>query len=65
MRKGLFGVFLFGLILTAFGGLAFAQEEPVEEQPGIEEETVEVPVALGEITVTAQKREEDIQDVPM
>jgi iron complex outermembrane receptor protein len=65
MRKGLFGVFLFGLILTAFGGLAFAQEEPVEEQPGIEEETMEVPIVLGEITVTAQKREEDIQDVPV
>jgi len=65
MRRALFGVFVFGLVLTAFGGLAFAQEEPAEEQQGIEEETMEVPIALGEITVTAQKREEDIQDVPV
>jgi iron complex outermembrane receptor protein len=65
MRRGLFGVFVFALILIAFGGLAFAQEAPAEEQPGVEEETMEVPVALGEITVTAQKREEDIQDVPV
>ena len=65
MWRGLFGVVVFGLILTAFGGLTFAQEAPAEEQPGVEEETMEVPVALGEITVTAQKREEDIQDVPV
>jgi len=65
MRRCVFGVFVFGLVLIAFGGLAFAQEEPAEEQPGIEEETMEVPIALGEITVTAQKREEDIQDVPV
>ena len=53
------------LVLTAFGGLSFAQEVPAEEQPGIEEETMQVPVAVGEITVTAQKREENIQDVPV
>jgi iron complex outermembrane receptor protein len=53
------------LLLTAFGGLSYAQETPAEEQPGIEEETMEVPIAVGEITVTAQKREEDIQDVPV
>jgi len=65
MRRRLFGIVVFTVILIAFSGLAFAQEEPAEEQPGIEEETMEVPIAVGEITVTAQKREEDIQDVPV
>jgi len=65
MRKGLFGVFVFALILTAFGGLAFAQEEPAEEPAATEEETYALPTSVGEITVTAQKREEDIQDVPV
>jgi iron complex outermembrane receptor protein len=63
--KRLLGMIMCALILTAFGGLSFAQETPAEEQPGIEEETMEIPVAVGEITVTAQKREEDIQDVPV
>ncbi len=65
MRKGLFGFFVFALILTAFGGLAFAQEEPAEEPATTEEETYALPTSVGEITVTAQKREEDIQDVPV
>jgi iron complex outermembrane receptor protein len=50
-------------MLTAFGGLSFAQEEP-SEQPAVEEETTP-PVAVGEIVVTARKTEEDIQDVPV
>ena len=65
MRSGLFGAFVFGLILTAYGGLVFAQETPAEEQPAAEEETYALPTTVGEITVTAQKREEDIQDVPV
>ncbi len=65
MRKGLFGVFVFALILTAFGGLVFGQEAPVEEPAATEEETYALPTSVGEITVTAQKREEDIQDVPV
>jgi len=65
MWRGLFGVFVFGLILTAFGGLVFAQEEPAEEPATTEEETYALPTSVGEITVTAQKREEDIQDVPV
>jgi iron complex outermembrane receptor protein len=64
-RRYLFGITLFAAILIAFGGVAWAQEEPQEEQPGIEEETMEIPIAVGEITVTAQKREENIQDVPV
>ncbi len=64
-RRYLFGITLFAAILIAFGGVAWAQEEPAEETPGIEEETMEVPIAVGEITVTAQKREENIQDVPV
>ena len=63
-RRYLFGITLFAAILIASGG-AWAQEESQEQQPGVEEEKMEVPVAVGEITVTAQKREENIQDVPV
>jgi iron complex outermembrane receptor protein len=63
--KRLLGIIVCALILAAFSGLSFAQEAPAEEQPGIEEETMEIPIAVGEITVTAQKREENIQDVPV
>ena len=65
MRRRLFGVLVFGLILTAFGGLVFAQEAPEEEQPAVPEETIALPTTVGEITVTARKVEEDIQDVPI
>ncbi len=65
MRRCVFGIFVFGLIVTAFGGLVFAQEAPEEEQPGVTEETIEVPITVGEITVTARKVEEDIQKVPV
>ncbi|MEJ2581663.1 MAG: TonB-dependent receptor plug domain-containing protein, partial [Acidobacteriota bacterium] len=63
LRKRLSEILIFGLVLTAIGGLAFAQEEPA--QPGEQEETFALPTAVGEITVTAQKREQDIQDVPV
>ncbi len=65
MRRCVFGVLVFGLILTAFGGLVFAQEAPEEEQPAVPEETIALPTTVGEITVTARKVEEDIQDVPV
>jgi iron complex outermembrane receptor protein len=61
-------LFIFGalvLALIAFGGLVNAQEEPETEQPAEEEETYELPTTVGEITVTARKVEEDIQDVPV
>ena len=64
VAKRLFGVLVFALILTAFGGFSFAQEEPAEP-PGVPEEDIPVAIAVGEITVTAQKREENIQDVPV
>ncbi len=64
VAKRLFGILVFALILTAFGGFSFAQEEPAEPQ-GIPEEEIDVPIAVGEISVTAQKREENIQDVPV
>jgi iron complex outermembrane receptor protein len=60
--KRLLGVIVCALILAAFSGLSFAQEEP---QEGVPEEKIEIPIAVGEITVTAQKREQDIQDVPV
>jgi len=63
--KRLLGSIACALILTAYSGFSFAQEEPAEQQPGVEEETMQVPIAVGEITVTAQKREENIQDVPV
>ncbi|MEJ2188580.1 MAG: TonB-dependent receptor [Acidobacteriota bacterium] len=58
------GIVVLAIIVTAFGGLSFAQEEPKEPQ-GVPEEEVEVPRAVGEITVTARKIEENIQDVPV
>ncbi len=64
VAKRLLGVVCFALLLTAFGGFSFAQEEPAEPQ-GIPEEEMEIPIAVGEITVTAQKREENIQEVPV
>jgi len=65
MRRRLFGIFVFAVILAAFGGLAYAQEEPEAEQPAVEEEAYPLPTTVGEITVTARKVEEDIQDVPV
>ena len=64
VSRRLIGPMVFALFLTAFGGLSFAQEEPAEPQ-GIPEENMDVPIAVGEITVTAQKREENIQEVPV
>ena len=65
MRRHLFGVLVFGLVVTAFGGLVFAQEAAEEEQPGVPEEKIELPRVMEEVIVTAQKREENIQDVPV
>jgi iron complex outermembrane receptor protein len=64
-RRRLFGFVVFVVLLTAFGGLGFAQEEPEAEQPAAEEEAYALPTTVGEITVTARKVEEDIQDVPV
>jgi len=52
------------IVVTAFGGLSFAQEEPKEPE-AVPEEEIQVPRAVGEITVTARKIEENIQDVPV
>ncbi len=62
--KRLLGSIVFAIVLAAFGGFSFAQEEPAEPQ-GVPEEEMAVPIAVGEITVTAQKREENIQEVPV
>jgi iron complex outermembrane receptor protein len=63
--KRLFGLAVLVGILIAFGGLSYAQEEPEAEQPVVEEEEAAAPVMVGEITVTARKVEEDIQEVPV
>jgi len=63
--RRLFGVIVLAMFLVASGAPSFAQEAPEEEQPGVPEEEMDYPIAVGEITVTAQKREEDIQDVPV
>ena len=64
LRVQFLGTVVLAIIVTAFGGLSFAQEEPKEPE-GVPEEQVEVPRAVGEITVTARKIEENIQDVPV
>jgi len=63
--RRVFSMFVVILVIASFSGPAFAQEAPEEEQPGVPEEEMEIPIAVGEITVTAQKREQDIQDVPV
>ncbi len=63
--RRLFGVIVLAMFLVASGAPSFAQEAPEEEQPGVPEEEMDMPIAVGEITVTAQKREQDIQDVPV
>jgi iron complex outermembrane receptor protein len=58
---------VFVMVLTAFGGWAHAQETPEPEQQATEAEgePAPLPTTVGEITVTARKVEEDIQDVPI
>jgi iron complex outermembrane receptor protein len=55
--------------LLASDSLAFAQqpakEEPPPQKPPAEVEGVKLPVILEEVTVTAQKREENVQEVPI
>ena len=63
--KGLFGVVVLAVIMALFGGLSYAQETQEAEQPAAEEQAVPLPTTVGEITVTARKVEEDIQDVPV
>ncbi len=54
------------LTLLASGGLASAQQPPAEPAPVPEAAPAAEPeVVLDTITVTAQKREEDIQEVPL
>jgi iron complex outermembrane receptor protein len=65
VKKCLFSVVVIALMLAAFGGLSFAQDVAEEEKPGVPEEQIDLPVAVGEITVTARKVEENIQDVPI
>jgi len=44
---------------------AVAQEAPSEEELSEEERRARMPVVMEEITVTAQKREQDVQQVPV
>jgi iron complex outermembrane receptor protein len=61
----LLGVAALTFVLTAFGGFSFAQEAPPETPEVVPEEEIPIPLAVGEITVTARKTEENIQDVPV
>jgi len=56
---------MLGLLIAAIGAPALAQEEPEAEQQ--EQEAAEQPQQrfIEEIVVTAQKREQDVQDVPV
>ena len=70
------GVCFVGLAVAAMGGPALAQE-PTQEEPQTKQEEKDTskeaqqaepdqkPVVLKEIVVTAQKREENVQDVPL
>jgi iron complex outermembrane receptor protein len=55
----LLSVIVLTILVAAFSGFSFAQEEP-EEEPVVQAK----PVVVGEIVVTAEKREENVQDVP-
>ncbi len=65
----LLSIAVFALLLVAFGGLSYAQDVPADETDTTMEEEGDIPpeweAMVGEITVTAQKIEQDIQDVPM
>jgi len=60
-----FRIIMLGLLIAAIGAPALAQEEPEAEQQ--EQEAAEQPQQrfIEEIVVTAQKREQDVQDVPV
>ena len=65
----LLSIAIFALLLAAFGGFSFAQDVPDGEADTTLEGEGDIPpewkAMVGEITVTAQKIEQDIQDVPM
>jgi len=60
--RRVFRIIALAVIIVALGAPLYAQEATQEEPAGVEEA---LPVAVGEIIVTAQKREQDIQDVPV
>ena len=64
-RRRVFGLCVFVAILAVCAGPAFAQEEEAEGQEQVAEESAARPVVIEEIVVTAQKRTENIQDVPI
>ncbi len=64
MRSILFGLCVIAAFLAMWSGPVLAQEAP-EQQPVAEKEAEPLPVAVGEITVTSRKVEEDIQEVPI
>jgi len=60
------GVMVCALLMAAIAGPVFAQEEETEAMSEEEQRIREaLRTVVGEITVTAQKREEDIQKVPI
>lgn len=66
MVRGVLKVTLLTLVIVATAGLLTAQDAPADEPAGSEQESTEgMQVAVAEIVVTAQKREENVQDVPV
>ncbi len=61
LKGQLFRLIMLVLVMIAIGMPAAAQEE--EDTPG--DDVNELAVMVGEITVTAQRREENIQEVPL
>ena len=58
----LFSIVVLTVLMAAFGGVSFAQDTATDEEGEVPPEW---DVMVGEITVTAQKIEQDIQDVPL
>ncbi len=63
--RGLFSSLVILLVMAAFCGPAMAQEAPDADPKELENAELNIPVAVGEIIVTAQKREQNVQEVPI
>ncbi len=65
LGRGVFVALFLVMFLFVGGSPALAQDEPAETPPAADDIPEEWKEFIGEVTVTAQKREENIQDVPV